>query len=76
MSSSDQKCPCTVCGELGHWESSHAGDANKIKVMREALTLADTSLTTIRNAPGNTLNLHRISREAYEAHEAVKQVLL
>ena len=63
-------------------------DSNKINVERvvtlqrekakikEALQMADASLTTIRNAPGNTLNPHVISREAYEAHELVKAALL
>lgn len=37
MSSGDQLCPCSVCGELGHWESSHAGDAERVKIITQAL---------------------------------------
>jgi hypothetical protein len=37
-----------------------------------ALREADKFLTTIRNAPGNTLNPLHISQEAYRAHEMVK----
>lgn len=36
MSSGDQLVPCSVCGQLGHWESSHAGDAEQLQKLRSA----------------------------------------
>jgi hypothetical protein len=37
MSSGDQMCPCAVCGKLGHWESSHAGDYENLQRVRAEL---------------------------------------
>lgn len=34
MSSGDSLITCTVCGRLGHWESSHAGDAEQLENLR------------------------------------------
>lgn len=37
MSSGDQMCPCTVCGELGHWEAKHAGDYEQLQQTKAML---------------------------------------
>jgi hypothetical protein len=43
MSSGDQMCPCTVCGRLGHWESTHAGDAERVEILtRELKVILDS----------------------------------
>jgi hypothetical protein len=40
-----------------------------------ALMAADRTLGIIRNAPGNTLNPHEISGNAYETHNQIRAIL-
>lgn len=49
MSSGDQLCPCTVCGGLGHWESSHAGDAKQAALLQYWLTKPNYSPVEVKN---------------------------
>lgn len=56
MSSGDQMCPCTVCGEVGHWEAKHAGDAEQLQNLREAIkVLLDCIDFTVGNCSLNSM---------------------
>lgn len=55
MSSGDQWCPCSVCGQLGHWESSHAGDAARVKVLEQTLRDIVERRVLIMDDQGETL---------------------
>jgi hypothetical protein len=55
MSSGDQWCPCSVCGQLGHWESSHAGDAARVTKLTEALEQIAERRVLIMDDEGETL---------------------
>jgi hypothetical protein len=55
MSSGDQWSSCTVCGELGHWESSHAGDAERVKFLEEKLQQIAERRVLIMDDEGETL---------------------
>jgi hypothetical protein len=67
MSSGDQMCPCTVCGELGHWESKHAGDAEHVKRLTQALHVMLDSVDYIKgNCQINSLVGAVLSKQAIE----------
>lgn len=62
MSSGDSASPCTVCGQVGHWESSHAGDYED-KVRMDKLEKASkdrTNLGLLYVALGSKFNGHNI----------------
>lgn len=67
MSSGDQWCPCSVCGELGHWKAKHAGDAEHVKNLTQALhVILDSVDYTKGNCQVNSLVGAVLSKEAID----------